>query len=91
MGIRMEMGRGIWIGREMDMGRGVSFKYLVSIDFPFWIAQALAPLPRCNAIIEVSSTDYNQYLIPESMYFHLISSNTSPACHSSYRVGNILS
>lgn len=31
---------------------------LVSMDFPFWIAQAEAPDPKCNAIIDVLSTGY---------------------------------
>ena len=28
------------------------------MDFPFWIAQAEAPDPKCNAIIDVLSTGY---------------------------------
>jgi len=31
---------------------------VVSIDFPFWIAAAEAPDPRCSEINDVSSTGY---------------------------------
>jgi len=52
------------LGGEVEDGDWVLKKYLVSIDLPFRIAQADAPLPKCKAIIEVSSTGYHQHLIP---------------------------
>ena len=32
---------------------------VVSMDFPFWIAAAEAPDPRCSEISDVSSTGYH--------------------------------